>query len=141
MNEGKIRPFLAFITSEIVVEIPNKQPLRNITIITKDTDKVNDISNVKDIILNELNIKELTFDNNFENWVKYDCKPNYSTLGPKLGNKIGKFGEYLSNLKQEDIEDLISKKYIEFKNEKIPKANKLEIIIPEGPSQMTFNEF
>ena len=101
------------------VEIPNKQPLRNLTIITKDTDKINDISNVKDIILNELNIKELTFDNNFENWVKYDCKPNYSNLGPKLGKEIGKFGEYLSNLEQEDIEDLISKEYIEFKNEKI----------------------
>ena len=56
------------------VEIPNKQPLRNLTIITKDTDKVDNISNVKDIIINELNIKELTFDNIIPLALKYLSK-------------------------------------------------------------------
>jgi len=101
------------------VELPNKQPLRNLKIITKDSTKVEQINNVKDIILNELNIKELSFDSDFENWVNYECKPNYPTLGPKLGNKIGEFAKNLSKLNQNDIENLINNKYIEFDNKNI----------------------
>ena len=101
------------------VEIPNKQPLRNLRIITKDKDKINKISNVKDIILNELNIKEISYDSDIENWVKYECKPNYPTLGPKLGKEIGKVREYLSNLNHKDIEKVINNKYTEFNNKKI----------------------
>ena len=95
-------------------ELPNKQPLRNLKIITKDSTKVEQINNVKEIILNELNIKELSFDSDFENWVNYECKPNYPTLGPKLGDKIREFANNLSKLNQNDIENLINNKYIEF---------------------------
>jgi len=103
----------------INVELPNKQPLRNLTIITKDSLKTEQINNVRDIILNELNIKELSFDSDFQSWVNYDCKPNYPSLGPKLGKNINKFSEHLSNLGQKDIETLISDKYIEFDSKKI----------------------
>ncbi len=105
------------------VEIPNKQPLRNLKIITKDSTKIDQINNVKDIILNELNIKELSFDSNFENWLNYECKPNYPTLGPKLGNKIGEFANNLSKLNQNDIENLINNKYIEFESKNIDIAD------------------
>ena len=101
------------------VELPNKQPLRNLKIITKDKNKIKQITSVKEIILNELNIKELTFDSEFDKWVKYECKPNYPTLGPKLGNKISKFANQLSTLNQKDIEDLIINKYTKFNNKKI----------------------
>ena len=74
---------------------------------------------MQEIILNELNIKNLEFDDNFENWVKYECKPNFSTLGPKLGKDIGKFKIYLSDLNQEEIKKLILNKKISFNNEDI----------------------
>ena len=97
----------------------------------------------KILFLTELNIKELTFDNNFENWVKYDCKPDYSTLDSKLANEIGKFGNTLSNLNQEDIEDLINKKYIEFKNEKINSSDIDVRLIKnkDNPNQEIVNDF
>ena len=69
---------------------------------------------MEEIILNELNIKNLEFDDNFENWVKYECKPNFSTLGPKLGKDIGKFKIYLSDLNQEEIKKLNFKKKNKF---------------------------
>ena len=104
-------------------ELPNKQPLRNLKIITKDSTKVEQINNVKEIILNELNIKELSFDSDFENWVNYECKPNYPTLGPKLGDKIREFANNLSKLNQNDIENLINNKYIEFDSKNIDIAD------------------
>ena len=100
-------------------ELPSKQPLRNLKIITNDSKKIDQINNVKDIILNELNIKELSFDGDFESWVSYDCKPDYPTLGPKLGKNITKFAKHLSNLNQKDIENLINDKNIEFDSKKI----------------------
>ena len=101
------------------VEIPNKQPLRNLKIITKDSNKIDQIINVKDIILNELNIKDISFDSDYESWVVYECKPNYPSLGPKLGKEINKFTEFLSELSQNDIENLISNTYLKFDNKKI----------------------
>ena len=96
------------------VDIPNKQPLNKLTIITNDRNKSEQIKKMEAIILNELNIKILEFDENFENWVKYECKPNFSTLGPKLGENINKFRDFLSNLNQEEIQELINKKRIKF---------------------------
>ena len=52
------------------VELPNKQPLRSLKIVTSDEELKNQISNVEQIILNELNIKELVFDDNISKWVK-----------------------------------------------------------------------
>ena len=101
------------------VDIPNKQPLSRLTIITNDSNKSKQIKRMEEIILNELNIKNLEFDDNFENWVKYECKPNFSTLGPKLGKDIGKFKIYLSDLNQEEIKKLILNKKISFNNEDI----------------------
>ena len=103
----------------INVELPNKQPLRNLTIITKDVMKIEQINHVRDIILNELNIKEVSFDSDFESWVNYDCKPNYPSLGPKLGKNINNFTKHLANLNQNDIENLINDKNIEFDGKKI----------------------
>jgi len=103
----------------INTELPNKQPLGNLKIITKDSKKIEQIKNVKDIILNELNIKELSFDDDFENWVSYDCKPNYSTLGPKLGKNINELAKHLSTLNQKDIDNLINDKNLEFDGKNI----------------------
>ena len=101
------------------VEIPNKQPLRNLKIITKDPNNIESITNVKEIILNELNIKEISFDSEFKSWVKYECKPNYPSLGPKLGKEINKFAKHLSNLNEKEIENLINNKFLDFDSKKI----------------------
>ena len=104
-------------------ELPNKQPLRNLKIITKDAKKIDQIKNVQEIILNELNIKELSFDGDFESWVSYECKPNYPILGPKLGKNINKFAKHLSKLNQNDIQKLINDKNIEFEGKNIDSTD------------------
>ncbi len=81
--------------------------------------KSKQIRRMQEIILNELNIKNIEFDDDFEKWVKYECKPNFSTLGPKLGNSINDFKNYLSDLSQEDIKKLISNKKLRFNNKNI----------------------
>jgi isoleucyl-tRNA synthetase len=102
------------------VEIPNKQPLKTLRIVTEDINLEKQIQNVEQIILNELNIKNIVFDNKVSNWVKYVCKPNYQKLGPKLGKDINNLKNHLDSLDQADITSSIKEGFLTFNNEKIP---------------------
>ena len=88
------------------VELPNKQPLRSLKIVTSDKELKAKIKNVEQIILNELNIKEIIFDDNMSEWVKYVCKPSYQILGPKLGKEINQLSSELESLNQEKITEI-----------------------------------
>ena len=101
------------------VELPNKQPLRSLKIVTSDKGLQSQIKNVEKIILNELNIKNLTFENNISEWVKYICKPNYQELGPKLGKEVNNLKSKLDSLRQEEIAKIIEQGFYDFNNQKI----------------------
>ena len=101
------------------VELPNKQPLRSLKIVTSDEELKTQISNVEQIILNELNIKEIVFDDNISKWVKYICKPNYQVLGPKLGKEINQLRNELESLNQEKITEIIKVGYFNFNDHEI----------------------
>ena len=101
------------------VEIPNKQPLNSLSIITADVELQRKIRNVEQLILNELNVKKIIFEENVSEWIKYDCKPNYQVLGPKLGKKINELKKELNTKSQDDVTDLIEKGFFLFHGEKI----------------------
>jgi len=101
------------------VEIPNKQPLNSLSIITADVELQRQIRNVEQLILNELNVKKIIFEENVSEWIKYDCKPNYQVLGPKLGKKINELKKELNTKSQDDVTDLIEKGFFLFHGEKI----------------------
>jgi isoleucyl-tRNA synthetase len=101
------------------VELPNKQPLRSVKIVTSDKSLQSQIKNVEKIILNELNVKKLTFENNISEWVKYICKPNYQKLGPKLGKEVNNLKSKLDSLQQEEIAKIIEQGFFNYNNQKI----------------------
>jgi isoleucyl-tRNA synthetase len=105
------------------VELPNKQPLRSLKIVTSDNELKAQIKNVEQIILNELNVKEIIFDENISQWVKYVCKPNYQVLGPKLGKEINQLRSDLESLDQEKITEIIRIGYFNFNDHEIKLDN------------------
>ena len=125
------------------VEMPNKQPLRSLKIVTKDTSLQNEIKNVEHIILNELNVKEIIFENNISEWVKYVCKPNYQELGPKLGKDVNKLKSELDLLNQDEIAQIIEAGSFNFNNRKIDLHSlDLQLVpIAEKPNQDIVNDF
>jgi len=50
-----------------------------------------------DIVLEELNVKELEFTDDVSGFVGYKFKPQLRTLGPKYGKLLGKIGGYLAS--------------------------------------------
>jgi isoleucyl-tRNA synthetase len=68
------------------MSIKTRQPLTKIKIyFDKDNHKNEAINHFEDIILEELNVKELEMTDNLSDFVLYKIKPNLKLLGPKYG--------------------------------------------------------
>lgn len=125
------------------VELPNKQPLRSLKIVTSDKRLQSRIKNVEKIILNELNIKNMTFENNISEWVRYICKPNYQKLGPKLGKEVNNLKSNLDSLQQEEIAKIIEQGFFNYNNQKI-ELDSLDlqlVAISDSPNQDIVDDF
>lgn len=101
------------------LNLPNKQPLEKISIISNNPQLVNDIESVREIILDELNLKNIDYLNEVDDWYKYECKPDFSKLGPKLGGEITNLSSFLNELKQNEIKEIIENNGLSYKKNKI----------------------
>jgi isoleucyl-tRNA synthetase len=81
-----------------------RQPLQKILIPVVDPRIKNEIRHVKDLVLAEVNVKELEFIDAIARTVK----PNFRVLGKKAGPKMKAVAEILSNLSPEQIGELES---------------------------------
>ncbi len=99
------------------VNIKVRQPLRKVLIPSISEEFVQKVSSVKDIILTEVNVKEIEFvDINSEVIVK-KVKPNYKVLGSRLGKHIKALASKLSALSQQEIQDIELKQQYLFEND------------------------
>jgi len=73
-----------------------RQPVEKIILyFDKDDRKKEAIDHLKDIIISELNVKEIEFAGNIDDLVSYDIKPNLSLLGRKYGGMVQPIREKL----------------------------------------------
>ncbi|HHZ12694.1 MAG TPA: isoleucine--tRNA ligase [Clostridiales bacterium] len=72
-----------------------RQPLKEIYIDGKYQDLISDLV---PLIKEELNIKEVVFADNLNEYMDFTIKPNFRVLGPVLGSKIRDFQKALSQL-------------------------------------------
>ncbi|MCS6790710.1 MAG: isoleucine--tRNA ligase [Bacteroidia bacterium] len=57
----------------------------------------------QDLLLQELNLKAITYLDDHSEAVRYELRPNYRLLGPELGAHIPAFASFLKSLSQADI--------------------------------------
>ena len=74
-------------------KIKNRQPLSKIMI--KTNVALNDY--YQNIIMQELNIKSIEFNDDLTEFTSYVIKPQLKTVGPKYGKLLGKIKEHLTN--------------------------------------------
>ena len=98
------------------LNLPNKQPLKTLSVITNNELLIKNIEVVKGIILDELNIKTIEYVKSVDKWYKFECKPNFAVLGPKLGSEIANFTKYLKSLNQSEIKKIINEGKLEYGN-------------------------
>ncbi|MDI9338266.1 MAG: isoleucine--tRNA ligase [Alphaproteobacteria bacterium] len=80
-----------------------RQPLQTLYVSALNEAMHDDLHNIKDIVLAELNIKELVILNQNHTLISKSIKPNFKILGQKLGSKMKAFQTIVSNLSSEDI--------------------------------------
>ncbi len=89
-------------------DLKTRQPLRQILIaITNDTER-EAIETMKDIILEEINIKELKFIEKDSSLIRRSAKLNFKVAGPKYGKDVKKVAQLAVELPQENINQVIA---------------------------------
>ena len=85
------------------VNIKVRQPLNNIMIPVLDTKFRDKLDGVKDLILNEVNVKSIDYLYDTEGVLVKKIKPDFKTLGPKYGKLMKHIAAAVGNMSQKDI--------------------------------------
>ncbi len=80
-----------------------RQPLQKALIPVFEPQMQQQLQKVEDLILSEVNIKELEYLTNTEGFIKKKLKPNFSALGKKLGSKMKAVTTALTQLSADEI--------------------------------------
>ena len=79
-----------------------RQPLSEVIVDGKYKSIISDLT---DLIEEELNVKKVTFEDDLDKYMNFSVKPNFRTAGPVFGKSIKEFSNYLAN---QDAKELIS---------------------------------
>ena len=84
-------------------QIKVRQPLSKVIIDGKYKEIIGDL---KDLIKEELNVKEVQFESDLSEYMEFELKPNFRVCGSILGKKVKDFGKLLREV---DAKDLLAK--------------------------------
>ena len=84
-------------------KIKVRQPISEVIIDAKNKEIIGDICN---LICEELNVKEVRFEDDLSKYMNFIVKPNFKEVGKILGSKIKLFQEVLTNLTLVEINKL-----------------------------------
>ncbi|RQO32081.1 isoleucine--tRNA ligase [Taibaiella sp. KBW10] len=93
------------------VNIKVRQPLHKIMVPAFNQHDKDQLALVKDLILSEVNVKELEFLSD-DGFIKKRIKPNFKTLGKKVGAKMKAVAAYITDMSDEQIASLEHHKHI-----------------------------
>ena len=83
-----------------------RQPLQKVMIPVLDENQRAEIEAVSDLIMAEVNVKEIELLDDASGVLVKQIKPNFKTLGPRFGKDMGLISKEIQNFKQEEIAKL-----------------------------------
>src|SRR5690606_84534 len=83
-----------------------RQPLNKILLPVLDDSFIEKTEKVKDLILSETNIKNIEYIKNAEGIIRKKIKPNFKSLGPKVGKDMKAVGAAIMELTDREIQEL-----------------------------------
>jgi isoleucyl-tRNA synthetase len=87
-------------------KIKVRQPLQKILVPAIDKDFIDQIDKVKELILSEVNVKEIEYIGDTSGIISKKVKPNFKLLGKKLGGKMKLASDVIQSLSNDDIQTL-----------------------------------
>ncbi len=92
------------------VNIKVRQPLQKILIPVLDAHVTEQIQKVADIILTEVNVKEIAYLTETDGFINKKIKPDFKSLGKKVGGKMKAVAALINEMTQADIAQLEKEK-------------------------------
>jgi len=86
-----------------------RQPLRKIMVPILNIEFKEHLEKVEELILSEVNVKELVYLDSDSNVLVKKIKPNFKTLGPRFGKQMKAISTLITELSQESISEIESK--------------------------------
>ena len=87
-------------------KIKVRQPLQKLLIPILDDNFERQVDGVKDLILAEVNVKEIEYVSGAGNIIQKKVKPDFKALGKKLGKNMKAVADVLGSLSQEEIQQI-----------------------------------
>ena len=84
-----------------------RQPLKTVELVTRNIEEKKVLLEMADTIREELNVKQLIFQDNEENLVEYEVKANFRVLGKELGKDMKAVASRIAALSQNEIQGLL----------------------------------
>lgn len=102
------------------LNIKVRQPLQKILVPVLNSEMKVQVQKIEPLIIAEVNVKQLEYLADTEGFIKKKIKPNYKTLGSKMGANMKEAASIISNFSQHQINELekIGNTEIEIKNQK-----------------------
>lgn len=104
-----------------------RQPLQKVFIPILNQEVKNDFDKIKSLILSEVNVKELIYITEEEGIIKKKIKPNFKTLGSKLGADMKGVAQRIQLMTEKEISEIEKQKKIELYVESIDKKFEISI--------------
>lgn len=120
-------------------DIKVRQPLQKFLVLTSDAKTIRAIEHVKELILSEVNVKELVISSDSAGVVVKRIKPNFKALGPVFGKEMKAAAAFITDLTQEQIATFEANGEIEFGGKSI-KLDQVEVISEDVPGWLVQNE-
>jgi len=79
-------------------DIKVRQSLHHLDVVSHDSDLLNQVDELKEIIMEELNVHEVTFGDDEGGFATLKAKANFKALGPKFGKQMKRVGQAVANL-------------------------------------------
>jgi len=125
------------------VNIKVRQPLQRILIPVLDAHTKGQISKIEELIKSEVNIKSIEYLTDTEGFIKKKVKPDFKTLGARMGAKMKSVAAAITQMSQQDISTLEKQKSIALQadNEQVEvRIEDVDIIAEDIPGWSVANK-
>ena len=125
------------------VNIKVRQPLTTLMIPVIDAKQQQDIESVKELVLNEVNVKEMVFADNAAGILVKRVKPDFKKLGPRYGKIMKQLASTIATISQDDILRFEKEGRFVFDidgQQAVVEAEDVEIISEDIPGWLVANE-
>ncbi len=89
-------------------DVKVRQPLRRLDVVSRDSGLLNQVGELKQIIAEELNVREVVFGDDETSLATLSAKANFKTLGKKFGKQVQQINLAVQKLSAKDLHTIAS---------------------------------